>query len=144
MRKLVTIFVLTGLVAALGSAVPAVAGKKKPITGSFTASGIPYPVDNDVNQRGCEDGIEGVHKTTMPFQAPAPGTLTVTMTKFQLDWDLWVTDPDRNVLGYSDQPIATPNELVTLQMAAKEKVLIAACNFTGEPQAVVDYKFTFR
>lgn len=136
MRK--TLVVLTALVLALTAITgPASAAKKK--RGSFAAEAVVYPGPD-----GCNDGVEGVNKVSEPLKAPFDGVLTVTMVDFQGDWDLFLNDPDGNMLmsATTSQLTGDPaTEEITMALRKNTEVLMAPCNWIGGPVATVNWEF---
>ncbi len=147
MRKIL-IALLAGT-ALLGSALPASAAKK--IHGSFTAQAIPFPnlsSATGTENQSCFAGVEGVHKVSKLFKAPAAGLLKATMAGFDGDWDLALADTKGKVIvsSLNEQvpPGGVTTEVVSLPMKKGQKYNIVACNFAGGPEAEVHYMFTFR
>jgi hypothetical protein len=134
LRKSLAAALALGLL--LGAMTPALAGKKK--SGSFTASGLPYPHPTD----GCLGSTEGVNKTTQPLKTPLAGTLTVTMDGFDGDWDLFVTDADGGEIISSTSSQLTgdpPVEEVVFSVTKGLQLQLVACNFGGGPGAEVKW-----
>ncbi|HVE99205.1 MAG TPA: hypothetical protein VNA12_08505, partial [Mycobacteriales bacterium] len=98
--RLGTSVIITTLAVA-GLAAPAVANHKKPISETYTATGTPDP-GNFVTGTLC-DGVNpaeaGEHKHE--FAAPEAGTLDVTLTGYQGDWDLAVRNSKGANIGES-------------------------------------------
>jgi hypothetical protein len=132
MRKSITVLLVLALLVALGAA-PATAGKKK--KGSFSAENPVPGVDT------CpQDAPEDLTKTSEPLKVPFNGVLTVTMTDFQGDWDLYVTDRDGGELVSSvgSQLTGTaPVEEVSIFLPKGMAVQMVACNYAGGPTAAV-------
>lgn len=139
MRK--TVLILAVLAFALVSvAAPALAAKKR--SGSFSASGVPFPGPDGCN--GAHGAVEGVHVTSETFKAPFNGFLTVTMSGFEGDWDLFLNDSDGNELMASTESQLTgsaPTEEVLYPLTKKTEVMMSACNWIGGPSATVDWEF---
>ncbi len=143
MRKTMTL-VLAGLLLAGLWAPTADAGKKKKVTESYDVQGLPYPVSGSANGGlGCSAGIEGVHKNTFAFTAPGSGMLDVTLTQFQLDWDLHVLDSNGAVIAQSIGGPDVATERIVVPLKAKAEVGVVACNWSGTPTAHVDLVFTY-
>jgi hypothetical protein len=129
-------------VAADAAAAPASAGKSK--KGSFTADNmVPFP-----HPDGCNIGsgsMEGVNYVAEPFKAPSDGVLTVTMSGFDGDWDLFVNDSSGSlILASSESQLqgAPATEEVAFALTKGSKVLMTPCNWVGGPSATVDWKFS--
>lgn len=152
MRRSVAVLLVLAVIASLGA--PALAGgKKKKISGSFGASLLPFPklaAAGDavgITKPGCSAGEENVHWVGKEFTAPAAGTLEMHMEGFTGDHDEYVFDGDL-VLARGDQEqvgqgMAPPEEAITVALKAKQKVLLVACNWLGQPDVSAHYEFTF-
>ena len=151
MRKALVSVLLLGLVAGALSAAPAVAGKKKKKTVTVSeefALGphAPIPVLSDADPNGCRNGEEGVHKTTVPFTTPGKGIMTVKISAFEGDWDLYLLEGD-NVIAASDTSQlqgAAASEQIMINLGAKKKVSIVACNWAGGPTASGSYTYKYK
>ena len=144
MRKVIITILGLSLVAGVLAA-PAFAGKT--IKGGFTATAAPYPLLSEVDPNGCLGAQEGVFKVTKPFKAPAAGRLTVTMTGFEGDWDIFVLDAKGGVLGSATESQlqgAAQQETIVLSFGAKKALQVSACNWAGGPQATVAWKYVTR
>ncbi|MDQ3962668.1 MAG: hypothetical protein M3277_01950 [Actinomycetota bacterium] len=132
MSKAVTFLLALVLLATLGAA-PATAGKKK--KGSFSAQN-PVPA-----LEACpQEAQEGLTKTSEPLKVPFNGVLTVKMTDFLGDWDLYVTDSDGDEIVSSVESQLTgsaPVEEVTIFLPKGMSVQMVACNYAGGPSAEV-------
>lgn len=135
MRKSITMLLVLALLVALGAA-PATAGKKK--KGSFSAENPVPAVDT------CPtDAQEDLSKTSEALKVPFNGILTVTMTDFQGDWDLYVTDADGGeiVSSVGSQLTGTPpEEEVSIYLPKGMSVQMIACNWIGGPTAEVAWE----
>ncbi|HVE99387.1 MAG TPA: hypothetical protein VNA12_09425, partial [Mycobacteriales bacterium] len=87
----------------------------------------------------------GEHKHE--FAAPEAGTLDVTLTGYQGDWDLAVRNSKGANIGESGSggymPVAGTDEKTKIKIKKAEKLTIVACNWAGSPTATVKYTFTF-
>lgn len=137
MRK----FVIGLLVVALsmGALVPSAAAKKKKQTDSWTAQGLPFPVET----ASCNNGLEGVNLVNHELKTPGKGVLDVTMTGYLGDWDLWVFDPNGNALGSSTGFVDVPTERVVVPIRGMDHVVVLACNFLGGPTAELESVYTY-
>lgn len=127
---------------------PAVANHKKPISVTYTATAATPDPGNFVTNKLC-DGVNpaesGEHKHE--FAAPEAGTLDVTLTGYQGDWDLAVRNSKGANIGESGSggymPVAGSDEKTKIKIKKAEKLTIVACNWAGSPTATVKYTFTF-
>ena len=126
-----------------------VAAGGQPRKGSFIARAAPLPVMQpevpSPRKESCLRGVEGVHKVTHPFGAPARGVLDVRMDDLSGDWDLYVLTETGKSLGASESSQvlegAHGEERVMVHLEPHEPVDMVACNWLGEP--VVPIHFTF-
>lgn len=134
MRKAIALLLLVGLLAAF-EASPAMAGKKK--TGEFIATGVPAA---DL----CpSEAVETVHKKSEPFKAPAAGVLTFGLKVAPVgDWDIYALTPDGGELGSSVGSVGA-QDIVTVELAKKQEILMVACNWAGEPTVTINWTFTY-
>ncbi|HYN36952.1 MAG TPA: hypothetical protein VEV82_08245 [Actinomycetota bacterium] len=140
-RSLPAVLIAAALV--VGSPV-AQGGPKKPrpkrVTGSFTARALPFPASQATAPAGvnsCLAGIEGVHRTTYEFRAPARGSLKAGLQDFTGDWDLFLTDSDKRIDGSMGDQIVGGSpaaEHVSTNVKKGENISIVACNRLGEPE----------
>ncbi len=138
MRKFLIGLLVVAL--AMGLFVPtAAAKKKKKIEDSWTAQGLPFPVEVS----SCQNGVEGVHLVNHELKTPGKGVLDVTMTDFVADWDLWVFDASGNALGSSTGFVDVPMERVVVPIKGMDHVIVAACNFLGGPTAELTSVYTY-
>lgn len=134
MRKSLAVLMMLALLVALGAA-PATAGKKK--SGSFSAEN---PVPHPDPAAGCPEAPDDLSRTVVPLKIPFNGVLTVTMTDFMGDWDLFLTDADGgNIVSATESQLqgAPPQEEVTIYLAKGLSVQMVACNWVGGPSAEV-------
>ena len=151
MRRVLISVLLLGLIAGALSAAPAVAKKKKKktitISKEFTAGPhAPIPVMSEVEPNGCRNGENTVHKTTVPFTTPGKGILTVKISDFEGDWDLFLME-GTNVVAASDASQlqgAAQSEQITINLGAKKAVEIVACNWAGSPIAAGSYTYKYQ
>ncbi|MGH2755147.1 MAG: hypothetical protein ACRDLB_12030 [Actinomycetota bacterium] len=136
MRKLgMLVFVISAL-----GALPAAAGGRAPIEESYQATALPYPNGSYDNGEGCFYGVDGVHKHFHEFEAPRKGKFEVGIPQLTGDWDLFVTDPEGNVLAESSGDRGVP-EHTELKLKKAQQISIVTCNWAGEPQVTVEYSF---
>ncbi len=134
LRRPFVLFVV--LVLLVGGAMPATAGKKK--SGSFSASGLPFP-----GPSGCLESVEGVHKHSEPLKAPLTGVLTITMESFDGDWDLFLTDAEGAEIMSSTTSQLTgdpPVEEIVFSVKKRMSLQMVACNWAGGPGAEVKWE----
>lgn len=153
-----TALLACAVVAVGGSSVPAFAAKAKPkpITGTYTISGLTpdptYEVGSiaGVTDAGCDHLLPAGGKDAHPFTVPAAGTLQVTLegedpskgaAPVSPDWDLYVTSAT-GVEGESTG--GTAHEEVIVSFKGKTEVSFDSCNNTGLPNATVTYTFTYK
>ena len=158
MRKPIA-FIVAGAVMAALFVAPAVAGGKgkgKHVHGSFGATLLPFPKDTrwEVTgpmRPGCTAGQEGVHWTTQEFTAPGKGTLRFYAEGFTGDHDIYIFAEDKStVLLRGDQvqvggtEMAPPEEEITFAMTKGQKIVLAACNWLGQPEVEAHYEGHFK
>lgn len=154
MRRIIAV-VLAGAALAAFAVGPAAAGKAKHVHGSFGATLAPFPKDTrwEVNgpmRPGCTAGQEGVHWVTQEFKSPGKGTLRFYMEGFTGDHDIYIFAADKEtVLMRGDQvqvgtDMAPPEEEITLPMKKGQKVVLAACNWLGQPEVEAHYEGHFK
>lgn len=141
-RVIVTVLNLALLVSVMPSA-HAGGGARREIRRSFIAEALPTP--DYTFTTACSE--EGVNLVVRRFHAPAAGALSVSMKKFSGDWDIWLEDEEQGYLtgSFGDQTVMgdPPLEEFTYYAAEPETLRIVVCNFSGGPQAEVDYVFRF-
>lgn len=134
MRKGVTALLILALVAVIAVA-PATAAKKK--SGSFSAEN---PVPHPDPAAGCPGAPDDLSRTVVPLKIPFSGVLTVTMSDFMGDWDLFLTDADgEHIVSATESQLqgAPPQEEVTIYLPKGFSVQMLACNWVGGPSAEV-------
>jgi hypothetical protein len=149
MRKAISILIGVGLVAVL--IVPA-AAKPKKVHGTFGATLAPFPNYSSATQTerpGCAGGEEGAHWVGHEFTSPGKGNLRFYMEGFTGDHDIYVFDPKTEIaIGRGEQPQvpdgAPPEEEVILPLKRKQKVLLVACNWFGQPEVEAHYEGVFK
>ena len=155
MRKALASLVALGLVASF-AATPARAGKaqKKKVTKTISetidVTAVPFPnlsSHTKTPMPGCTAGQEGVHKHTHPFEAPGAGTLTLSMSGFTGDWDLYVFDDAGVAIARSDQAqvpdMAPPEEKIEMALEKGRAYDLVICNWAGAPQASADLQYVY-
>jgi hypothetical protein len=148
MRKVVATITAGALILG-GAALPAGAAgkKKKKIEESFVAQALPLPNLSSATgtaDRSCLAGVEGVHKVSHPFEAPANGTIAAIVEGFTGDWDLFLTDEaGKEMVGsVQDQTAgASAEESFTYPLKKGQAVNITPCNWLGQPEVEVTYTF---
>ena len=132
---LVAVSTLAGLPAA--SAAP----ERKPIKGSFEASGVPV-----VPYFATDDCLPDYQANSHTFEVPAAGRLDVKMDQFQGDWDIWVdTETEPYAAGaYDSQNVGQEGtEEFSFIVTKPTRLRIVACSFSGGPTAHVEYVYRF-
>lgn len=156
MRKALATLIALGLVASF-SASPALAGKakKKKVTKTLEetidVTAVPFPNYSSYTATatpGCTAGQEGVHRHTHPFETPGAGTLTLSMSGFTGDWDLYVFNSDGVAIARSDNEQAGPamapaEEQIEMPMGKGETYDLVICNWAGAPQASASLKYVY-
>jgi hypothetical protein len=145
-KRAVAILVLAALGVPAGPAAADLGGRKH---GSFVARAAPLPaLDPDVyypRKTSCLQGAPGVHYVAKPFRAPGAGTLAVYLKGLEGDWDIYVLNARLKELASSEDAQvlsgAAPSERLSVRLAARRRIAIVACNWLGEPQVVVHYRF---
>lgn len=156
MRKALASLIAIGLVASF-AATPALAGKKskkkatKTISETIEATAVPFPNYSSytgTETPGCTAGQEGVHKLTTPFETPGPGTLTLTMSGFTGDWDLYLFDDAGVPIARSDieqvgPTMAPPEEKIVMPLAKGRTYDLVVCNWAGAPEATAEMTYVY-
>ena len=129
---------LCAVIGVAGVAVPA-AQAHGAMSETYTAE-APTPSTNQ-----CRTAPEGVGRESHAFQLPVSGTLSVTMTEFTGDWDLYLLDSTGTTLASSTGeqvpgPEAQVEELSAV-IGADDAVSIVACNWAGGASATVSFTF---
>jgi len=77
----------------------------------------------------CLSGEEGVSKESHPFQLAAAGQLTVEMSQFSGDWDLYLLNDNGDAIDSSTGPATDTTETVVARLNENNPVTIVACNY---------------
>lgn len=129
----VALLLLVGLPAA-GQAAP------RKVEGGFTATAFPYPQVTG-GAGTCLNGLEGVHKKTVPFRTPFGGLLEVELTGYRGDWVAFVAE--RSTHGYTESDFSYLAEstggVLSVWLPGKSAYHLIACNFLGTPTATLTY-----
>ncbi|MDQ3985652.1 MAG: hypothetical protein M3280_04060 [Actinomycetota bacterium] len=147
MKKSV-IAVVAGCFVAAAATLPSLAGGKR-VHEKYSVRAIPFShvrVDDYYSpaKGSCLEGIEGVHKVSRRFKAPASGKLTLSSRNFQGDWDLYITDTKGQVLAEGTGAQLEGNdatEKASLSLRRGQKVDLTPCNWLGGPEALVQLEF---
>ncbi|HEX2058256.1 MAG TPA: PPC domain-containing protein [Actinomycetota bacterium] len=153
MRKALATLIALGLVASF-TAGPAVAAKKKKkvtktIEETIDVTAVPFPnysSSTGTPTPGCSAGQEGVHKLTRAFETPGSGTLTLSMSGFTGDWDLYVLDGGVAVARSDNAQVpdqAPPEEKIEMPLAKGKTYDLVICNWAGAPQASANLKYVY-
>ena len=89
----------------------------------------------------CDGTIPSTHEE--PFAVPAAGKLSVKLTGYPLDWDLFIRTPD----GEEIASVVTFNEVestIDVKFKKAQKVVIVGCNTAGGTTAEGSYLFTYK
>lgn len=153
MRKIVGLLAIAALSVAM-LAPPAVAGKAKKVHETFGATLLPFPKNEAIGgplgltRPGCTSGQKDVHWVEQEFTAPGKGTLRFWMEGFTGDHDIYIFDGDTLLLrgdrAQVGQELAPPEEEIIFPMKKGQTVLLAACNWAGEPEVLAHYAGTFK
>lgn len=142
-RTVATAMAVTAAVATLGGA--AQANHKKPIEKTYS---VTAPAPDPTNYAA---GSYSVCAQTVPgsfhveeFAAPEAGTMKVTMTGFQGDWDLLMTDDKGRELSAGGSSDLGGTETMSYKAKKAGTLNVIACNWAGSPTATVKYVFTFK
>lgn len=146
-------------VVAAGALAPALAAppKPKPITEEWSMQHAPIPlplvgIDGVDGTNSCADpAFEGISTTTKTIKTKGAGTLAVTLTDFDGDWDITVMDDKGKVLA-TGAGTTTPTALTATGATEKAVVktkkamtlVVASCNFLGGPTAEGKLVFTYK
>lgn len=129
--------------------IPPIAAEEARAEGSYVARALPFPAmqaDIYYPQKGsCLAGVDGIHKVSEPFNAPAPGVLSVKIEDLSGDWDVYVLGTRGKQLGVSDDAQilegADGEERLTVSVNRQQRVDMVACNWLGEPEVTVNFDF---
>lgn len=146
-------------VVAAGALAPALAAppKPKPIVEEWSMQHAPIPlplagIDGVDGTNSCTNpAFEGVSTTTKTIKTKGAGTLAVTLSDFDGDWDITVLDDKGRVLA-TGAGTTTPTALTATGATEKAVVktkkamtlVIASCNFLGGPTAEGKLVFTYK
>ena len=129
----------TALAAAGALALPSAAAPPKPITKTYTATAVP----SGIGMVNYCDGLPTTHdKHFEPFNAPAKGSLKVSMTASAGDWDIFLLDASGATIAES-ATIGLDPETYAFKVKKAQKLSLMTCNAVGGPTAEVTYTFTF-
>ncbi len=141
MRRTRTLL-LTGLLAvvAAGSLTPAQAGSPKAFTGSAVFhDATPDPTGGSTAH--CNGALP--LEKPIPLKIANPGVVTLSLTGFQGDWALAVTDQAGKYLGGADtNPPVTENAVITLKKAGT--ILMLPCNLGGTFDATLSWAYRYK
>ncbi len=143
MNRTATLTIAALAVAGL-AAPPALAAPKKPITKTWTAT-APTPDPTNFAGEGysvCAQNIPGSFHIQQ-FKVPAAGTLKVTLSKFQGDWDLLIMDKANKELAASGE-LPGIDEVAQVKFKKAGVAKIVSCNWAGGPTAAGKLVFTFK
>jgi hypothetical protein len=155
MRKALATLIALGLVASF-SASPALAGKKakkkvtKTISETIEVTAVPFPNYSSYSGTatpGCTAGQEGVHKATRAFETPGNGTLTLSMSGFTGDWDLYVFDGSVAIARSDNEQVgpamAPAEEKIVMPLQKGKTYDLVVCNWAGAPQATASLEYVY-
>ena len=131
------------LVLGMFSSSEAQAERRRPLSGEFVAA--QPPVAGYMATDNCDLGLGEAAR--FPFKAPDDGLFTASMSDFVGDWDIWLLDEDGEWLAgsYNSQGLVgpQPGEKLGAPLRKGQKVELYACNFDGQPEVTVRWKFEF-
>ena len=135
---------LTAATVAAPAATAAPKPKPKPITKTYTATApTPDPTNAAGGYSVCAQNVPGSFHIE-EFKVPAAGTLKVTLTEYQVDWDLLLMDDkDKELAGSGSGGVGEP-EALQVKFKKPGLVQIVACNWSGGPTGTVTYTFTYK
>lgn len=150
MRKTLAVVLTAVLLAGLASGADAAKKKKKKkktVEGSVELILLPYPpsqADGD-----CESGVEDVHVHHEPFTTPGAGQLTLDLSGYSFDWDLFLMS-NGSILAsdvtFNTGTPATPGlAQIFFNLPKGADVEFTACNFAGlpAPPATLHWKYVY-
>ena len=127
------------------SAGPVVAAPKKPIEKHWDIV-APAPDPSNWAEQSqysvCAQLVPGSYQVE-EFSAPARGTIDISITGFEGDWDLLVLDDAGNEMGAGTSSDLGGTEKVRLKIKKKMDIDIIACNWAGTANAKGYYKFVY-
>ncbi len=137
---------LTGLLAvvAAGSLAPAQAATPKPFTGSTPFhDATPDPTGNSAatDKEHCKGELP--REKPVELKVKDPGVVTVSISGYQGDWTLMITDPAGKLLGGADvNPPDFENAVVTLKKPGT--ILMYPCNLVGTFDATLSWAYRYK
>ncbi len=143
--------VVAMVVASIGVAGDAaLAGPRKPITKTYTATAVAPDPSNIVvvTPEGCSMLVPSSFHVEK-FTAPGPGSLKVDIVGFLGDWNLGLFNSKGKSIGAAtainngSPVIADPGDTAYAELHKPETISIVACNVVGGSTATVTYTFTF-
>ena len=128
------------LASAAAVALPASAAPPKPMSETYTASGLPDPtpfVGTD-----CTPTLP-TSRHSKVVDIPAPGTIELKMANATpaLDWSVAIIDSKGRMLGCGDGGTPETIDSVKVKVKSAGKYTLASQNFAGTPTC--DMKFTY-
>ena len=126
--------------------------KPKVVKGSYSVTAVPDPTveATDAATDGCMN-IDPESADLHAFKVPAAGSLHVvldspTPVKGPLgvgaDWDLYILDANGKVIDKSNG--VSSHEETFDAFTKKQGITIKSCNLLGEPNATVNWTFTYK
>jgi hypothetical protein len=147
------IMALSGCLILSVMAGPALAGKKKKVSDSFSATLLPFPKLaqwGDVvglTRPGCSSGQQDIHWASMDFKAPFDGKLDYHSEGFVGDWDIYVFDKDLPIGKSEQEQIAAQapaEESILIDLKKGQEVTLVLCNWLGGPDGTATFDFVSR
>lgn len=121
--------------------------KMKVKKGGYTVTAVPDPTMDVTAQAGMECfNIDPASVDNHPLALPGTGLLKIVLDSpdpagNKMDWDLHLLDAKGNIIASSNGP--TAHEEIDMP-GVKGNVVIRSCNLAGEPNATVNWSFTYR
>jgi hypothetical protein len=152
-RQVLSTLTIAAVVAGVGTSTLASAGTKhKVIKGAYTVTAVPDPTVEATDEAGmtCMN-IDPLSADSHPLTVPAAGMLDVVLDSptpasgpqgLGADWDLYILDAAGTVIDSSHG--ATAHEETLDPFAGKKAITIKVCNLLGEPNANVNWTFTYK
>lgn len=154
-RQVLSTLTVVAVVAGIGSSTLASAATKHKVTkGSYSITAPPDPTIEARFAAGQSSGCENVVPNAVDkhaFTVPAAGTLDVVLdspspargpNQTGTDWDLHILAANGTELDSSTS--ATSHEETITPFKGKAKITIESCNLNGEPNATVNWTFTYK
>jgi hypothetical protein len=154
-RQVLSTLTVAAVVAGIGtSTLASAAPKHKVVKGSYSITALPDPTIEAKFAAGQSSGCDNVVPTAVDkhaFTVPAAGTLDVVLDSpspargpddLGTDWDLHILAANGSDVDSSTG--STSHEETITGFKGKTKITIESCNLNGEPNATVNWTFTYK